>query len=51
MKNGDIVNVLWVDGYEVKNCMFLRKERGFYVFVQDGRIVFARITSVTITEV
>lgn len=46
IEEGALVSIEWIDGDFVESCLFIRKERGFLLFLFDGKIIVARNGSI-----
>ena len=52
MKEGDEVKIMWVDENEEKIYIFIKEDRGFYIFrTKDDKMVQCRPSSLSLCEV
>ena len=52
VEEGSVVRVEWNDGSVIDQCLFLRRDRGFFLFFFDNNVIVARPASIKIiTEI
>lgn len=46
ISDGSIVSIEMVDGTIIEECLFIKEERGFLLFLVDGKITVTRDSSI-----
>jgi len=38
VEEGKIYDIEWVDGHVAKNCIYVQKHRGFFIFLDENKM-------------